>query len=710
MEFSPLYTRRLSGNSTLSNFKEDALEQLEFNINDISRASSPASVISISARSEGHGSFRDRRYRNSGRGDDDYRRKYSRIKAELEHQRMKAQQLQQEREEEMRKWKDAFENDRRLQIVAIHKRVEEEKKREIAKLKEDLLRQKDFELQQVLMYRESERKQHQKEHRVVESQQKERSSQEYRSGIDESEENMIEKDGDNDIGLASGKVRARASTLHDERKKRRSAFSRRSLDLDSKDGGSLSEHKRNSKELKASKSEDGLEAEKENIGRRRRGSGVSSRVVNKVEGPVVAKIDKVEGTINKVEGPIVAKIDADDSVSLGVDNDDTVSKNMVSVIRNDVMLAEDATTIGKSLSLSLLHKSASIPDQVDYYLKKIMIDKQTQVISKRAMEEVEHIKDDERKTLLKELHETIAGLESEKSALLKQKDEVRTLLDLRSQEQMIREGEFMTLKMAYDRELRTVINEHRKIALENIEKLKLAEAVLKEATLTDEEISLLTQRHELKRRLSTSSLPALQIQTKKEDKEKEKTLQKKLGELAAHVQRLERRIALLRTENDALRKKQDDQKPLEEKIRSLKKRNAELAAIARRLEEKAKALQQENTKARSKTATPLLHDESGPEVEHLKRVLARQRAKDLSEHAKSMLAKDKEIEDLRRKCQELADLLSNDIMAPQNAVQFEEKVELVTIIKQAAKERLQLEQQLAHLKSKEVSCHHHHIL
>lgn len=66
-----------------------------------------------------------------------------------------------------------------------------------------------------------------------------------------------------------------------------------------------------------------------------------------------------------------------------------------------------------------------------------------------------------------------------------------------------------------------------------------------------------------------------------------------------------------------------------------------------------------------KTATPLLHDESGPEVEHLKRVLARQRAKDLSEHAKSMLAKDKEIEDLRRKCQELADLLSNDFMAPQ---------------------------------------------
>ena len=52
--------------------------------------------------------------------------------------------------------------------------------------------------------------------------------------------------------------------------------------------------------------------------------------------------------------------------------------------------------------------------------------------------------------------------------------------------------------------------------------------------------------------------------------------------------------------------------------------------------------------------------------EHLKRVFARQRAKDLAEHAKSMLTKDREIEDLRKKCQELADQLSNgDLMAPQ---------------------------------------------
>ncbi|CAL1541474.1 unnamed protein product, partial [Lymnaea stagnalis] len=124
------------------------------------------------------------------------------------------------------------------------------------------------------------------------------------------------------------------------------------------------------------------------------------------------------------------------------------------------------------------------------------------------------------------------------------------------------------------------------------------------------------------------------------------------------------------------------------------KRNAELAAIARRLEEKAKLLQQENSKVKS--------DDGDVEAEHLKRLFARQRAKDLAEHAKNMLAKDKELEELRRKCQELADLLSNgEVMAPVNAAQFEEKDELVNIIKQAAKERLQLEQQLAHSRTRE---------
>ncbi|KAK3585385.1 hypothetical protein CHS0354_004665 [Potamilus streckersoni] len=174
--------------------------------------------------------------------------------------------------------------------------------------------------------------------------------------------------------------------------------------------------------------------------------------------------------------------------------------------------------------------------------------------------------------------------------------------------------------------------------------------------------------------------------------EKDRQLQKRVAELQTQIQRLERKIALLKTENETLKRKQDDKKPLEEKIKTLKKRNAELAAIARRLEEKAKHLQQENMKKTKEITGP--HD-----TDHLKKMFARQRAKDLAEHAKSMLAKDREIEDLRKKCQELADQLSNsDFSGPENVQMYEEKEELVNIIKQAAKERLQLEKQFAKIK------------
>ena len=56
----------------------------------------------------------------------------------------------------------------------------------------------------------------------------------------------------------------------------------------------------------------------------------------------------------------------------------------------------------------------------------------------------------------------------------------------------------------------------------------------------------------------------------------------------------------------------------------------------------------------------------GHSTEQMKKMFARQRAKDLAEHAKNMLSKDREIEDLRKKCQELADQLSNaDFLGPE---------------------------------------------
>ena len=46
--------------------------------------------------------------------------------------------------------------------------------------------------------------------------------------------------------------------------------------------------------------------------------------------------------------------------------------------------------------------------------------------------------------------------------------------------------------------------------------------------------------------------------------------------------------------------------------------------------------------------------------EQVKKLLARQRAKDLAEHGKAMLDKNKELEQLRQKCQELTDSLTNN--------------------------------------------------
>ena len=67
-------------------------------------------------------------------------------------------------------------------------------------------------------------------------------------------------------------------------------------------------------------------------------------------------------------------------------------------------------------------------------------------------------------------------------------------------------------------------------------------------------------------------------------------------------------------------------------------------------------------------------------TEQMKKMFARQRAKDLAEHAKNMLSKDREIEDLRKKCQELADQLSNaDFLGPEVRIRLGKKMGSVKI-------------------------------
>ncbi|XP_062590789.1 peripheral-type benzodiazepine receptor-associated protein 1-like isoform X4 [Saccostrea cucullata] len=417
-------------------------------------------------------------------------------------------------------------------------------------------------------------------------------------------------------------------------------------------------------------------------------------------------------------------------------------------------------------------------------------DKELQEVLKYKEEEVKNLREkfEEEKTKAlqsvvesekKQYKKNAEKMSKEIEKLREEKKKIEVDFKKKCEDQTRKEKEFSEVKEGYDAELRKILNESKKFAFGNLQKLKKAEKALSEGIISEDEVLSITESISLRgtpfseisnrtpsRPLALRTAEDLEIEkylasatpsphpgstplgkstpgsislgrstpgstplgktftldgkspfryitvqekTDEEDQskenrrsseEKDRHLQKRIAELQAQTQRLERKIGLLKTENDSLRhetlnqkkRQKDDQKPLEEKIKTLKKRNAELAAIARRLEEKAKHLQQENMKKVKEEMSP-------PESDHMKKLFARQRAKDLADHAKAMLAKDREIEELRKKCQELADTLSNaDFLGPENVQMYEEKEELVTIIKQAAKERLQMEKQLAKIR------------
>ncbi|XP_074641371.1 uncharacterized protein LOC141899117 [Tubulanus polymorphus] len=150
----------------------------------------------------------------------------------------------------------------------------------------------------------------------------------------------------------------------------------------------------------------------------------------------------------------------------------------------------------------------------------------------------------------------------------------------------------------------------------------------------------------------------------KKSEDRDLLQQRKISDLNAHIKALESKITILKSENEALQHKKDEEQSSEDKIKKLKKRNSELAAIARRLDDKTKQLHTETSPKKSPTKKNA--EDKGTnshEIEQLKKVFARQRAKDLAEHARSSLAKDKELESLRKKCQDLSDQLAKHTAA-----------------------------------------------
>ncbi|XP_028276483.1 peripheral-type benzodiazepine receptor-associated protein 1 isoform X2 [Parambassis ranga] len=156
------------------------------------------------------------------------------------------------------------------------------------------------------------------------------------------------------------------------------------------------------------------------------------------------------------------------------------------------------------------------------------------------------------------------------------------------------------------------------------------------------------------------------------------------SELLRALDELEKTCATLREENGLLRKSSAPE--TEEKVRRLRRKNTELAVLAKRLEERARKLQEANLKV---VNSPSLMRPGS--VEQYKRAFARQRARDLAQHADTLLRKDKEIAALQQECRELEARLgtTKGSPLPSGRVEFEK------LLRESQKEVLRLQRQLS---------------
>ncbi|XP_053851266.1 peripheral-type benzodiazepine receptor-associated protein 1 isoform X6 [Vidua macroura] len=154
--------------------------------------------------------------------------------------------------------------------------------------------------------------------------------------------------------------------------------------------------------------------------------------------------------------------------------------------------------------------------------------------------------------------------------------------------------------------------------------------------------------------------------------------------LLSALEDLRHRCASLAEENSLLRRSCFPQ--TEEKVKHLKRKNAELAVIAKRLEERARKLQEANLKVVT-APMPL----KGSSLELCKKAFARQRAKDLTEQASALLAKDKQIEALQQECRELQAKLLTGKDDPRclNVIEFDR------LLRESQREVLRLQRQIA---------------
>nr|XP_013004934.1 peripheral-type benzodiazepine receptor-associated protein 1 isoform X9 [Cavia porcellus] len=164
-------------------------------------------------------------------------------------------------------------------------------------------------------------------------------------------------------------------------------------------------------------------------------------------------------------------------------------------------------------------------------------------------------------------------------------------------------------------------------------------------------------------------------------------------ELLRALGELQQRCAILKEENQMLRNSSFPE--TEEKVRRLKRKNAELAVIAQRLEERARKLQETNLRV---VSAPV--PRSGASLEMCRKALARQRARDLSETASALLAKDKQIAALQQECRELQARLT---LVGKEGPQWFCVRDFDRLLRESQREVLRLQRQIALRNQQELS-------
>lgn len=292
------------------------------------------------------------------------------------------------------------------------------------------------------MYKESEKRQ-----QVKADEKKDKGKQkvnEEKLEVEDEDESIAGRDGDNDVATVSGKGQGREGSKEERRRqrvdKKHADEDLKHSDLVSKDGGSSQDSKRS----RSHRTTSGSEGDRDTVHRRRhRTHEKSEKHTSDVLEPVVLENSEHEPVKNRKS----EKHSSDVVESIIVENSEIeLAKNRT--VKDTISTQGAVTNISKVVSETVI--------------SKVSVDVQT-VLSGTDIagnDEIKVEKENE-KTLV--LEKRINDLEAERSALQKQASDIQRNLEIKTKEYKIREDEFMNIKSRYEKEFRTVIDEHKKV-------------------------------------------------------------------------------------------------------------------------------------------------------------------------------------------------------------------------------------------------------